>query len=159
MDDANEAENQQKPMNKTLSNEKCNESPKILSGLNRPIIPTPLGEQSRAVRRQALMVILANIGVLSSGMSLAIPTVILPQLESEAESVHLSHTQAAWFASINTLSCPLGGLLSGVLLDRIGRKRTLYVLNVLGITAWILLATASATSSVSFFGSCSCPVL
>ncbi|KAL7735241.1 hypothetical protein ACLKA6_004496 [Drosophila palustris] len=112
---------------------------------------TPLGEQSRAVRRQALMVILANIGVLSSGMSLAIPTVTLRQLQSENESVHLSEAQASWFAAINTLSCPLGGLLSGVLLDRIGRKRTLYVLNVLGIIAWILLATASATSSVSFY--------
>lgn len=153
MGDAIEAENQQQQqlMNKTYGNKRSNESPQILSGLNRPIKPTPLGEQSRAVRRQALMVILANIGVLSSGMSLAIPTVTLRQLQSENESVQLSEAQASWFAAINTLSCPLGGLLSGLLLDRIGRKRTLYVLNVLGIVAWILLATASATSSESFY--------
>lgn len=125
-------------------------SPHIVSGMDRPTKIRPLGEQSLAVRRQALMVILANMGVLSTGFALAIPTVVLHQLKSETEQVHLSEAQATWFAAINTLSCPLGGILSGLLLDRIGRKRTLYVLNVLGIIAWILLVTASSTSSELF---------
>lgn len=151
MDDALEVDNQKQQLTNIYSNARSNESPQIVSNLSRPIKRIPLGEQSRAVYRQALMVILANMGVLSTGMSLAIPTVTLGQLTNETESVYLSDTQASWFASINTLSCPLGGLLSGVLLDRIGRKRTLYVLNILGITSWILLATASATNSVSFY--------
>lgn len=126
-------------------------APQIIAGMDKQNKIKPLGEQTRAVRRQALMVIFANMGVLSTGFALAIPTVVLPQLKNEEESVHLSEAQATWFAAINTLSCPLGGLLSGILLDGIGRKRTLYVLNVLGIISWILLVTASTTSSESFY--------
>ncbi|EDW73719.1 uncharacterized protein Dwil_GK19610 [Drosophila willistoni] len=122
----------------------------IVSGLNRPFTTKPLGEQPRAVRRQAVMCILANIGVLSTGMVLAIPTVTMSQLTDAEETVHLTRQQASWFASINTLSCPLGGLLSGFLLDSVGRKRTLYVLNILAITAWTLLATASQTNIETF---------
>lgn len=125
--------------------------PQIVNGLNRSPKIIPLGEQSRAVRRQAFMVILANMGVISTGLALAIPTVSLRQLTSELEPVYLNSTQASWFASINTLSSPLGGLLSGLLLDKIGRKRTLYVLNLLAITAWSLLATPSSTSTEAFY--------
>ncbi|XP_034653586.1 facilitated trehalose transporter Tret1 [Drosophila subobscura] len=123
----------------------------IVSGLDRPLKSKPLGEQPRAVRRQAMAVILANVGVLSTGMTLALPTVTLDQLKDATEPVHLNGTQASWFASVNALAAPLGGLLSGVLLDKIGRKRTLVVLNILAIVAWILLATASQTDSHSFF--------
>ncbi|ALC40834.1 CG4607 [Drosophila busckii] len=115
----------------------------IVAGWDRPYTAKPLGEQFRAVRRQTLMVIFANMGVLSTGLSLALPTVALTQLTSETEPAHLSKTEASWFASINTLSCPLGGLLSGFLLDRIGRKYTLYVLNILGIISWAMLGTAT----------------
>uniref|UniRef100_A0A0K8V0B4 Solute carrier family 2, facilitated glucose transporter member 6 n=1 Tax=Bactrocera latifrons TaxID=174628 RepID=A0A0K8V0B4_BACLA len=114
----------------------------IVSGLNRPTEKIPLGEQSRAVRRQELMVLLGNIGLLSTGMALSLPTVTLRQLMDPNETVHLSESQASWFASINTLSCPLGGLLSGFLLDKMGRKNTLYVLNGIALASWALMALA-----------------
>lgn len=41
------------------------------------------------------------------------------------------------------MAAPLGGLLSGVLLDKLGRKCTIYSLNILGLISWILLAIAS----------------
>lgn len=69
----------------------------IVSGLNRPAEKVPLGEQSRAVRRQELMVILGNIGLLSTGMALSLPTVTLRQLTDPNEAVHLSESQASWF--------------------------------------------------------------
>ncbi|EDW58698.1 facilitated trehalose transporter Tret1-2 homolog [Drosophila virilis] len=146
-----EIEEEQQQLYKGHHKKRDYKNPHIISDLDRLPKRKPLGEQSRAVRRQALMVILANMGVLSTGLALAIPTIVLRQLTSEMETVYLNATQASWFASINTLSCPLGGLLSGLLLDRIGRKHTLYVLNILGITSWTLLATPSATSSVYFY--------
>ncbi|KAH8371670.1 hypothetical protein KR093_008404 [Drosophila rubida] len=150
MADASDVEDQLQQLNNSNGKQREKPTPQIVAGLNRPAKYKPLGEQSRAVRRQTLMVILANMGVLSTGFSLAIPTVALFQLTDPTEPVHLTGSQAGWFASINTLSCPLGGLLSGLLLDKIGRKRTLYVLNVLGIGSWALLATASGSSSESF---------
>ncbi|KAH8407712.1 hypothetical protein KR222_011196 [Zaprionus bogoriensis] len=149
MDDV--CENQQQPLQNKNGRESAYSVPQVVAKMDIPIKRKPLGEQSRAVRRQALMVIFANMGVLSTGFALAIPTVVLPQLTSEAEPVHLSSEQASWFASINTLSCPIGGILSGLLLDKIGRKRTLYILNILAIISWILLVTASSTNSAQFY--------
>ncbi|XP_014763672.2 facilitated trehalose transporter Tret1 isoform X1 [Drosophila ananassae] len=133
-------------------NESNGRQARIVSGLDRPLqTPRPPGEQFRAVRRQVVAVILANIGVFSTGMTLAMPTATIHQLKDTTEPVHLTVTEASWFASVNALSAPLGGLLSGVLLDSIGRKRSLIVLNVLTIAAWILLATPSQTDSQAFF--------
>ncbi|XP_017484590.1 PREDICTED: facilitated trehalose transporter Tret1-2 homolog [Rhagoletis zephyria] len=126
----------------TTTNGRNGRIPQIVAGLNKPAKQIPLGEQSRAVRRQGLMVILGNIGLLSAGMALGMPTVTMRQLTDPNEAVHLSESQASWFASINTLSCPLGGLLSGILLDKLGRKNTLIVLNVIALFAWALMALA-----------------
>ncbi|XP_017040573.1 solute carrier family 2, facilitated glucose transporter member 8 [Drosophila ficusphila] len=125
--------------------------PRIVSGLNHPLKTPPPGEQTRAVRRQLVAVILANVGVISTGLTLALPTATLHQLKSTTEPVHLNDSQATWFASVNALSAPLGGLLSGCLLDRIGRKRSLILLNVITVLAWILLATPSQSDSNHFF--------
>ncbi|XP_037946125.1 facilitated trehalose transporter Tret1-like isoform X2 [Teleopsis dalmanni] len=100
----------------------------------------PLGEQKCAVRRQELMVILGNVGILSFGIALGLPTVTLRQFTDPKEAIHLTIQQDSWFASLNLLSSPMGGLLCALLLDRFGRKRTLYSLNVLAITAWMLMA-------------------
>lgn len=124
---------------------------RIVSGLDRPLKTPSPGEQTRAVRRQVIAVILANVGVFSTGMTLAMPTATLHQLKDTTEPVHLNDSQASWFASVNALSAPLGGLLSGILLDRIGRKKSLIVLNVLIILAWILLATPSESDQNAFF--------
>lgn len=40
------------------------------------------------------------------------------------------------------MSCPLGGLLVGYLLDRIGRKNTIVFTDICGVIGWALLATA-----------------
>ena len=49
-------------------------------------------------------------------------------------------------ASISSFACPLGGLVSGYLLDRIGRKKTLMLINVLSIVSWALIAVCSTTN-------------
>lgn len=46
-------------------------------------------------------------------------------------------------ASINSLACPLGGLLCGYILDKVGRKKTLIIINLFSITSWGILALAN----------------
>lgn len=41
--------------------------------------------------------------------------------------------------------CPIGGLASSFLLDKIGRKATLVVINIISITSWSMIAMASKT--------------
>ncbi|ALC48648.1 CG4607 [Drosophila busckii] len=102
----------------------------------------PLGERHVAVLRQELMVILGNCGVLGSGMVVSMPSVTLDQLRDETQPFWLNKDEASWFASINNMACPLGGLLVSFLLDRIGRKQTILLTNLIGFIGWLLLATS-----------------
>lgn len=54
-------------------------------------------------------------------------------------------------ASINAIACPFGGLLCSYVLDKYGRKKTLYTINVLSIVSWAMLATSSRSSKEHMF--------
>ncbi|XP_053964931.1 facilitated trehalose transporter Tret1-like [Anastrepha ludens] len=121
-------------------------SPLIAKALKKK--PTkPLGERTKAVRRQELMVLLGNACVVSSGMSVALPSVSLPQLTSIDDIYQLSTEEISWFASINSMACPIGGLIVGYLMDRFGRKNTMLLTNLVGLLGWALLVTAPFQSS------------
>lgn len=96
--------------------------------------------RAAAAKRQWLIVILANLSILSSGMGLGFPAVSLPSLTSPLSATQLDQSQASWFASINSISSPLGGILAGFILDKLGRKVSLILINVLSIVAWSLQA-------------------
>ncbi|XP_073811259.1 facilitated trehalose transporter Tret1-2 homolog [Musca autumnalis] len=125
--------------------------PRVVSGMNRPYQPKPLGEQTRALRRQAIMVIFGNLGVLSTGLSLGLPTITNGPMKDSSAAVYLNDSEFSWFASVNLFFAPVGGLLSGLLLDKLGRKRTMYVLNVFGFISWVLMATASQQDQYAMF--------
>ncbi|KAL5275266.1 hypothetical protein ACFFRR_001283 [Megaselia abdita] len=92
-----------------------------------------------ATYRQLIMVILANLGIVATGMGLGFPAVSLNQLTDSDQDFHMTSSQASWFASINAISCPLGGLLSGYLLDSLGRKKTILSFNLISIFSWGLM--------------------
>ncbi|KAM7342242.1 facilitated trehalose transporter Tret1-2 homolog isoform 1-T3 [Cochliomyia hominivorax] len=127
------------------------ERPRIVSGLDKPYKYKPLGEQSRALKRQATMVILGNLGVMSTGMSLGLPTITNNPMTDTTQGVYITESQFAWFASLNLFASPLGGLLCGILLDRFGRKITIYVMNLFALISWILIATASSENQELMF--------
>lgn len=54
-------------------------------------------------------------------------------------------------ASLNAIISPIGGLMVSALLDRCGRKNTLYLINVFAMAAWICKATASRTDRDQMF--------
>lgn len=56
-------------------------------------------------------------------------------------------------ASINILVSPLGGILSATILDQLGRKPTLVIMNVLSIVSWGLIYFSSETDFDSMFWS------
>ncbi|XP_055846327.1 uncharacterized protein LOC129912201 [Episyrphus balteatus] len=100
----------------------------------------PLGDQNKAIYRQEFMVFLMNFGLLTGGISLALPSVTLDQLTNPTADVYLDKTQASWFASCSSLACPFGGIICALMVDRYGRKMTIIVTNILGILGWILMA-------------------
>ncbi|XP_030374167.1 facilitated trehalose transporter Tret1 [Scaptodrosophila lebanonensis] len=119
------------------STTKCDKTDEVT--VVRP--PKPLGERSKAVWRQQLMVFLGNSGVIGSGMIIAMPAVTLAQLTNPELDFTLNSNEASWFASINNMACPIGGLLVSYFLDRIGRKNTILLTNLIGFLSWLLLIT------------------
>lgn len=90
--------------------------------------------------RQWLFTLSANLTVLSTGMVLGFPAVSLSQLTAEDNAVRLDEDQGSWFASVNEVICPLGGLLASFILDRIGRKLTMNLIGVITVISWTLVA-------------------
>ncbi|XP_058056910.1 facilitated trehalose transporter Tret1-2 homolog [Anopheles bellator] len=101
---------------------------------------------AKGTRMQTIMSILANLTVLSSGMGLGYSGITLHTLTAEENPMRMNPSQASWFASISSIACPLGGIVSGYLLDRIGRKKTLMLINVISIVSWTMIAVCSRTN-------------
>ncbi|XP_055839755.1 facilitated trehalose transporter Tret1-2 homolog isoform X2 [Episyrphus balteatus] len=88
------------------------------------------------------MMSLLCLGMLAFGMGLALPAVTLNQLTDPKEKIHLDKSEASWFASVTTITCPLGSLLTAYVMDKIGRKRTFVLFNCIAIVSWALMASA-----------------
>lgn len=54
-------------------------------------------------------------------------------------------------ASINAIACPIGGLLCSYVLDKYGRKKTLYTINMLSVVSWGMMAMASSVDKELMF--------
>lgn len=73
------------------------------------------------------------------------PATTLPLLNEQSMDVKLSISQASWFASITAIFSPIGGLLSGYMLDKFGRRTTLICINVISIISWLIIGYSSRT--------------
>lgn len=111
-----------------------------------PIDQTPLGLRPRAIFRQFLIVIIANLSILAPAMGLGYSSVALIQLTKPEDPFYLDPNEASWFASINAIACPVGGILNAYLLDKLGRKPTIFIINITSIVSWGLMGTSYQTN-------------
>ncbi|XP_058818186.1 facilitated trehalose transporter Tret1-like isoform X1 [Topomyia yanbarensis] len=128
---------------------------KPLRSSTESLSSTPEEDPNRLTRKAAIMqvtmAVVANITIISSGMGLGFPSIAMIELTNSTSSVTLTENQASWFASVTSIMCPFGGLLAGFLLDKVGRKKTLYFINVISIISWVMMALASTTDSLLLF--------
>lgn len=104
-----------------------------------------------SIKRQWAVGFLANITLLSAGMALGFPAISFSQLTSPESKTMLNQSQASWFASVNTITCPLGGLLASVILDKLGRKFVIILINVLSIVAWSIQSWTNEEDAQTMF--------
>ncbi|XP_026328666.1 facilitated trehalose transporter Tret1-2 homolog isoform X1 [Hyposmocoma kahamanoa] len=110
-----------------------------------PIKPKP-SKPDKSTRgkafRQVVVSFVANLGTINTGMAFGFPATALPQLQSETSYIQVTESQASWIASLSAAGTPFGCLLSGYLMDTIGRRLTLIITEIPLIIGWLLIACA-----------------
>uniref|UniRef100_A0A7G3AKB0 Putative facilitated trehalose transporter tret1-2 n=1 Tax=Lutzomyia longipalpis TaxID=7200 RepID=A0A7G3AKB0_LUTLO len=93
--------------------------------------------------RQILAAFISNIGTINTGFAFGFSAVVIPQLKAPDSVLPIDESQASWVASLSSASTPVGCILSGYLMDRWGRKKTLIVTEVPLILGWLMIAFAT----------------
>ncbi|XP_035459301.2 facilitated trehalose transporter Tret1 isoform X1 [Spodoptera frugiperda] len=121
--------------------------PFIKNGLQGTITKTPIPEKpgkpgrGKALR-QVVASFIANLGTINTGMAFGFSATSLPQLKSPDSFIHINNDQASWIASLSAAGTPIGCIVSGYLMDNIGRRRTLIITEIPLIFGWLMLAFA-----------------
>jgi MFS family permease len=84
-------------------------------------------------------------------MALGYPAITSQLLLQDNSGVVLTTSQVSWFASITALTTPFGGPVSGYLTDKIGRLKTLMLINVIAIVSWLIIAFSSTDNAEIFY--------
>ncbi|XP_074101841.1 facilitated trehalose transporter Tret1-2 homolog [Cotesia typhae] len=105
-------------------------------------VPVQYTSNCRGVFAQCMVagaVLFLTAGV---GMPIGYSGVLLPQLYEINSTLHIDQDIGSWIASIHSLASPLGSLISGPLLDAIGRRSCLQLSAVPLCIGWLLIGFA-----------------
>ncbi|XP_031627835.1 facilitated trehalose transporter Tret1-2 homolog [Contarinia nasturtii] len=78
------------------------------------------------------------------GISLAFSAVFVPQVEDEDSDLRLTVTQTSWISSIIVLSVPVGCLIAAILMEWLGRLKTIKLAAIPCVMGWLLIANATS---------------
>lgn len=101
--------------------------------------------------KQLLPTLVINLAALSSGLSLGFSAIALPQLKNNAtwygqtelhQPFNLDMESGSWIASIFGLGAIFGGFAAGFLGSKFGQRKTMFMLAVPDIVAWVFIASA-----------------
>ncbi|KAK9504944.1 hypothetical protein O3M35_009110 [Rhynocoris fuscipes] len=98
--------------------------------------------------RQVCATLLANLGTINTGMAFGFSAIAIPQMEDPNSSLVIDQYQASWIASLTAVSTPIGCILSGYLMDLIGRKKTLIMTQLPTLAGWLLIGSATTVPMV-----------
>lgn len=122
--------------------------------LYTPLKDTKPIKDNGTLRKTLAQVLLTSAVMLTSascGMPVGYSAILLPQLKSANGTMQIDDEMGSWIASLHSAATPFGSLLSGVLMDRIGRKFVLQLASVPLILGWILI-TLSENHAVLLLG-------
>ncbi|XP_028042871.1 facilitated trehalose transporter Tret1-like [Bombyx mandarina] len=97
----------------------------------------------RGVFNQCLITCAVLILAAGAGHPIGFSAIALPQLQRENSSMRTDDEMGSWIASIHSAATPLGSMVSGPVMEAIGRRRTLQSCTVPLVVGWIIIGTAS----------------
>ncbi|XP_047355415.1 facilitated trehalose transporter Tret1-like isoform X1 [Vespa velutina] len=96
--------------------------------------------------RQILACFIAASFHIVVGLSMAYSAILVPHLEAKDAEIPATKKETAWIASVVVLFVPVGAVLSGFLMETVGRLRTLQIGAIPCIVGWALIASSSNLS-------------
>ncbi|XP_050543575.1 uncharacterized protein LOC126906777 [Daktulosphaira vitifoliae] len=102
-------------------------------------------QSNKNIIRVLWLSLVVTMPCLAPGMSFGYAAIALDQLP-------LTVSEGSWFASLPSIFMPIGCLLSGPLIDRLGRKTALMVINFPSILGWLCLAQQPVDLTVFYIG-------
>lgn len=140
--------------------------------------PTKEIGKFRTLLPQILASTAKNLLLLDLGMAVSFPTIVIPALRGlkphdNNDILQFTDSQASWFgenekmlinipdlihqltqfsASIAFILQPLGSIASGIILEPLGRKKSMILVNVPHIAGWLLLYYATSITDLYVAG-------
>ncbi|CAK9815689.1 Facilitated trehalose transporter Tret1 [Anthophora plagiata] len=99
---------------------------------------------SKGVLAQCLVAGAVLLLAAGGGMPIGYSAILLPQLAEENGTMHADRELGSWIASVHSLATPIGSLMSGPLLDGIGRRGSLQFSAVPLSVGWIIMGFANS---------------
>ncbi|XP_020278057.1 facilitated trehalose transporter Tret1-like isoform X2 [Pseudomyrmex gracilis] len=95
--------------------------------------------------RQVLAAVVAQLGTINTGMAFGFSAIALPQLQEPDSIIPIvqGSTEESWIASMSSIGTPIGCLMSGYMMDRFGRKRSLIITEIPALLGWLLITFAT----------------
>ncbi|KAG7210926.1 hypothetical protein KM043_016302 [Ampulex compressa] len=127
--------------NNNNNNDKNNNSEARMLG--EAITIKHYSSNSRGVLAQCLVTGAVLILAAGAGMPIGYSAVLLPQLSVANGTMYVDAELGSWIASVHSLATPVGSLLSGSLLDTLGRRGSLQLSAIPLCLGWIFMGFAN----------------
>ncbi|XP_076179847.1 trehalose transporter 1-like protein [Ptiloglossa arizonensis] len=103
---------------------------------------------SKGVLAQCLVSGAVLLLAAGGGMPIGYSAILLPQLAEDNGTMHADLELRSWIASVHSLATPIGSLLSGPLVDGIGRRCSLQLSAVPLCAGWIIMGFSKNITSL-----------
>ncbi|KAG8265075.1 hypothetical protein J6590_103020 [Homalodisca vitripennis] len=85
-----------------------------------------------------------NLATISVATHYSWTSPTLPKLEAPGSFIHLDSNEASWVGSLNSLGNIFGPFLGGWLIDRVGRRWTILIADLMNLLSWVVLLVATS---------------
>ncbi|KAJ8731796.1 hypothetical protein PYW08_014526 [Mythimna loreyi] len=109
----------------------------VMSTFSIDTIQLDPGFGTRTARIQLLYGAWVNLAQLAIGLAMGFASVLIPQLCATNSPIPITREDASWIASVLPLFCPIGCIISGVVMDRHGRKIMLIFSQIPMFAGWL----------------------
>lgn len=106
------------------------------------------GRTFKSLFPQILASVLAASFHIGNGISLAYSAVLIAQLQEPDSPIKATKTENSWMASVLIVVAPPASLISGLIMDHLGRLNCIKIAGIPGVIGWSMIALAKDVNTI-----------